>query len=111
MKRITLEQSIAKCKEEVLELLRENDLTASDITSFGDLHDLCDANTLGYLCDGDATMPADQRVEFVDAKGVIPADSTSDEDNDRWMAFGNDLQDAVHEWIVAGGHADALANV
>lgn len=110
MKIVTIELSVAKCKEEVLEMLRDGVLTsrgverptADDFTSFGDLHDYCDANTLGFMCDNDASL-GDERVQFVDADGIIPSDD-SDAANDRWMTFCNTVSDIVDAWLKDGGH-------
>ncbi len=103
-RRVTIAESVEQCKVEVLEMLNEPLTTSrgveivrpSQIKSFGDLHDYCDANVLGWLCDTD--------VVFVDEQGEIGEHLRNDGDNDRWMEFGNKVQDEVDAWIKAGGH-------
>lgn len=95
-----LDADVARAKAEVMEIITKGTLTsrgveqpaAEDITEFGDLHDYCDANMLGGLCDEDPTLDA-----------LCRRDGT-DEGNDRWIQYGNALQAAVHAWIVEGGH-------
>lgn len=64
----------------------------AEVKSFADLHDYCDANTLGYICDEDC--------DFRDSDGVlIQRDSDSAESNEAWLSFGNKVFDAVDAWI------------
>lgn len=58
------------------------------IHSFSDLHDFCDANTLGGLCDDEvATM----------ASALFP--SRDADDSTGWMDAANAIQGAVHVWL------------
>jgi hypothetical protein len=76
-----LRAAVALAQDEVREYVAAGVIPAS-VASFSDLHDYLDANTLGGLCDDG--MP--------EACGS----------HDAWVTFGNDLQDNVHEWLVAG---------
>lgn len=98
-RRITIEQSVEQCKKEIIEGLKEGTFSFYDIKEFGDLHSYWDANTLGWLCDGD-----DGSVIFVDAQGEITDHDDDGEGESRWMEFGNVVQEQVHQWILAKGH-------
>lgn len=98
---VSIAESVAQAKREIVLFTDEE---RDGVAGFGDLHSLCDANTLGFLCDGDDVV-------FVDAQGPIL--TNTDPDNDRWMEFGNVVQAEVHAWIVGGHHkgADAARNL
>lgn len=109
-RRLTIDQSVEQAKAEILRMFTEpvdtsrgeETITPAMIASFSDLHDYCDANTLGAMCDGD------ENVIFIDAQGEIGNTAGDDADNDRWMAFCNEVSDRLDAWIKAGGHAVAV---
>lgn len=74
--------------------------TLPAIKSYGDLHDLCDANTLGGWCD-DVSYVAARREALFDREGDKPGDD--------WMTAANEAQDAVDEWITSGSMASAVS--
>ncbi len=93
-----IEASIARAKREIIENLCEWGEQRPDrtrpwpIASFADLHEWCDANTLGGLCD-------DQWC--VDDDGLA----------DGWMSGANEVQDTIDTWIRAGGLHEATIRV
>jgi hypothetical protein len=64
------------------------------INTFGSLHDYCDANCLGGLCDDD----------IVDEGNALFARRTDQDTvmSQEWMEVCNDIQTAVHVWIANG---------
>lgn len=67
------------------------------LSTFGELHDYCDANTFGMLCDG-----------------WMFADHDDQAAHDQWMALGNLLQDSIHFRLQRGEHVaafDSLPNI
>lgn len=84
-------ERVAQSKTEILADIAERvtnskgeQMTVEAIHGFADLHDYVDANCYGGLCDDD-----------------YPFTIGSDDDP------AGEIQDAVHEWLVAGGHRDA----
>lgn len=63
-----------------------------DISGFSDLHDYCDANCLGGMCE-DGTWEEGDRL-FPDPE--TPSDDSA------WIKACNIIMDAVHLWIVNG---------
>lgn len=61
------------------------------VTSFAELHDFCDANELGGLCDDGITAKAAE---------VFPA--TGAGEPVAWMDACNTVQNGVHKWLASG---------
>lgn len=72
---------VAQAKREILEDIANGDVPAT-VASFSELHDHVDANTYGGLCDDG-----------------FPEQFANDE---AWITFSDDVQDAVDAWIKAG---------
>lgn len=65
------------------------------IRSFSDLHDFCDANTLGGLCDDEVTTIA---------SALFPC--LNSDDSTGCMEAANAIQGAVHVWLESGALLD-----
>lgn len=74
--------TVARIKQEVATMLAEEEMPGT-VRSFSELHDYCDANCLGGLCDDNAV---------------------DDASSDTAANFLNAVQDAVDTWLAAGGH-------
>lgn len=83
---IDVEISVARAKREILEDIAAG-YVPRDVASFSELHDYRDANEYGGLCeDGDHFGAYAWTLEETDP-----------------CLFANKVQDAVDEWIKAGG--------
>lgn len=69
------------------------------LTSFGELHDYCDANTLGGLCNDD--ICAEGNALFPDAEPDPGGISTQG-----YMGAANAVQSAVDHWLASGQMVD-----
>jgi hypothetical protein len=97
---------IAQAKRAILCSVLTCTLLGSEIVplackSFSRLHDFCDANELGGLCD-DAITEEGNRLfpERLDAETLATQE---------WMEATNDVQNAVHSWLETGGMVDDAA--
>jgi len=73
----------------------EGPVPSSSLRDFAGLHDYCDANALGGLCD-----------EAVSAAGNMLFPERTDFDTvqtQAWMAVSGQIQDAIAEWLVGAG--------
>lgn len=73
----------------------EGPAPSSSPRDFADLHDYCDANTLGGLCDDAVTTEGNSLFpERTDPHTVA---------TQGWMAVSAQIQDAIAEWMVGAG--------
>ena len=86
------DELVAAIKAEVLERMREGTIP-EDVKSFSDLHDYCDANCLGGLCES----------KTFDALWSHFAGSESVETMPQGMLdLINKVQETVHAWLACG---------
>jgi hypothetical protein len=85
----TVAQHAELAMREIRECIADGVIPADRVTSFSDLHDFIDANTLGGIC----------------ADGFPESFGTDQAGHDAWMTFGNDVFDIVDAWIKNGGIA------
>jgi hypothetical protein len=71
-------------------------ITAEAIVSggFSAVHDYCDGNTLGGLCD--------EVADYYTEHGMRGDEADPDGGNDPWIQHGNTAQDIVDVWLRAG---------
>lgn len=73
----------------------EGPVPSSSLRDFADLHDYCDANALGGLCDKAVTAAGNM---------LFPERTDSDTlQTQAWMAVSGQIQDAIAEWLVGAG--------
>lgn len=92
----TVEESIERMKREVLDYVQSG-MIPRHVTSFCDLHDHIDANTLGGFCE-DAIFDA-----MWIAYGGLPDQSDEDGMPLGMLGHVNAAQDAIAHWIAHGG--------
>jgi hypothetical protein len=80
--------AVAQSKREILADIAAG-TTPADVATFSALHDYTDANCYGGLCDDDGPMSHLWDVEDSSGCAVM-------------LSFGAEVQDAVHQWLVAG---------
>jgi hypothetical protein len=91
-----LDRAVIRAKREILDDVSVGRVPI-DVSDFAELHDYVDANEYGGLCDPALEGSEQWRSE------VVGPDDDDDEGNDRWITFGNALQDRVNAWIEGGG--------
>lgn len=106
--------SVALAKQEIMQTWADGGLWHPDgkvmpltVTTFSELHDYCDANELGALCNDDVLIIADK---------VFGNDRAADECSDAWHDACNTIQNTVGEWLRATvderiARADHLAEI
>lgn len=97
--RVFIGQRITRIKAEVLHAVAYCEPLAGKIvpitiTSFGDLHDYCDANELGGLCDDDITAKGSGLFPERTDNGTLATQA--------WMDACDVIQDTIHDWIASG---------
>lgn len=65
------------------------------VRSFSELHDYCDANELGGLCDDDINIEADRLF------GTTQAMRDAGDMNEAWIDASNEVQNAIHQWLAS----------
>lgn len=93
MTKPTLEAVLATAKNEIIADVQARRVPA-DVVSFAELHDYVDANEYGGFCDDDATPAWIEAFGGRDSNDALP---------DAYMAFVNEVQDALDKWIKGGG--------
>jgi glycosyltransferase involved in cell wall biosynthesis len=81
---MVLDETVKLAKQQILEDIASGVVPAT-VSTFGELHDYVDANEYGGLCD----MMSDHRDE-------------NDDPAEWFCTFCNRVQDALHQWLVAG---------
>ena len=100
---------IEQAKAEILDTVGkgfypEGKILTLDLKSYSELHDHCDANELGGLCDDDIVQAGDAL--FGTSQEMRDAGDISD----GWIDACNTIQNAIDAWIKSGQiHSDFLA--
>lgn len=88
----TLDELVKAIKDEILQAMRDGDFP-TDVPSFSALHDHCDANCLGGLCE---TGTFDAIWNHFSTPG------NTDDMPQGMLDLINGAQNAVHEWLASG---------
>jgi hypothetical protein len=84
-----IQSTVARMKDEILCKIAFGKIPES-VSSFSQLHNYIDANTLGGFCDD---VPSDDVIETLNSF-------------DEFDSFMTECQAIVHQWLVDGGHRD-----
>jgi hypothetical protein len=90
-------ETVAAVKLEIIEGILDGTFPADEIPDYSSLHDFCDANTLGGMCD-DGFPEKFRTWEDIDD----PENPMGDLEDDPWMKHVSDVQDIVDDWLRAG---------
>jgi hypothetical protein len=88
----TLDELVKAIKDDVLQAMRDGDIP-TDVRSFSALHDHCDANCLGGLCET-ATFDAIWK--------QFSTPGSTDGMPQGMLDLINGAQNAVNEWLTSG---------
>ena len=115
MNEFNLPATVAQMKAEVLAYIAQGRIPAT-VSSFGELHDYIDANTLGGFCDDD--RPINVRLSELEEERA----TLTEEQERNWAKSGelaelqeqdtdflNAAQDAINAWILSDDFSAAVS--
>jgi hypothetical protein len=85
---LLLTETVSRMKTEILDLIASGRIPET-VGTFSELHDYIDANCLGGFCEDSFTDPL---IDYFGSREGTPG----------FIAFMNNAQNAIHEWLLNG---------